>query len=248
VNRGGVVNRGGIPSGARGPKVLVIEDEESYRDSLRVLLGREGFVVTLAATGPDGVRAFERGGADVVLLDLMLPGLSGAGVFRAIRERSDVPIIMVTAKDDQVDKIIGLELGADDYVTKPYSGRELVARIRAVLRRTAPQPAEIEVEPERLTVSGLTLDPERLTLTRDGAATSLPPKEFALLYLLAANAGRVLTRQVIIDRVWGIDYYGDTKTLDVHIKRLRDRVEDESAEPTLIKTVRGVGYTLERTS
>jgi two-component system response regulator RegX3 len=235
-------------NGHKAPKVLVVEDEESYRDSLRVLLGREGFVVTLAATGLDGVRAFERFGADVVLLDLMLPGLSGAGVFRAIRERSDVPIIMVTAKDDQVDKIIGLELGADDYVTKPYSGRELVARIRAVLRRTAPQPAEIEVEPERLSVSGLTLDPERLTLARGGATTSLPPKEFALLYLLAANAGRVLTRQVIIDRVWGIDYYGDTKTLDVHIKRLRNRVEDEPSEPTLIKTVRGVGYTLERVS
>jgi two-component system response regulator RegX3 len=235
-------------SGAQGPRVLVIEDEESYRDSLRVLLGREGFIVTLAATGPDGVRAFERFGADVVLLDLMLPGLSGAGVFRAIRERSGVPVIMVTAKDDQVDKIIGLELGADDYVTKPYSGRELVARIRAVLRRTAPQPAEIEDEPERLTVSGLTLDPERLTLTRDGETISLPPKEFALLYLLAANAGRVLTRQVIIDRVWGIDYYGDTKTLDVHIKRLRSRVEDAPSEPTLIKTVRGVGYTLERAS
>jgi two-component system response regulator RegX3 len=234
-------------NGQSALKVLVIEDEESYRDSLRVLLGREGFVVTLAATGPDGVRAFERFGADVVLLDLMLPGLSGAGVFRAIRERSDVPVIMVTAKDDQVDKIIGLELGADDYVTKPYSGRELVARIRAVLRRTAIEPAEVEEEPERLTVSGLTLDPERLTLTRDGATTSLPPKEFALLYLLAANAGRVLTRQVIIDRVWGIDYFGDTKTLDVHIKRLRDRIEDESAEPTLIRTVRGVGYTLERT-
>ncbi len=235
-------------NGQKALKVLVIEDEESYRDSLRVLLGREGFVVTLAATGLDGVRAFERFGADVVLLDLMLPGLSGAGVFRAIRERSDVPIIMVTAKDDQVDKIIGLELGADDYVTKPYSGRELVARIRAVLRRTTPQPAEVEEEPQRLTVSGLTLDPERLTLTRDGATTSLPPKEFALLYLLAANAGRVLTRQVIIDRVWGIDYYGDTKTLDVHIKRIRNRVEDEPSEPTLITTVRGVGYTLERTS
>lgn len=242
------MNRDGVASAQKAPKVLVIEDEESYRDSLRVLLGREGFVVTLAATGPDGVRAFERFGADVVLLDLMLPGLSGAGVFRAIRERSGVPIIMVTAKDDQVDKIIGLELGADDYVTKPYSGRELVARIRAVLRRTATEPAEPEEEPQRLTVSGLTLDPERLTLARDDVTTSLPPKEFALLYLLATNAGRVLTRQVIIDRVWGIDYYGDTKTLDVHIKRLRSRIEDESAEPTLIKTVRGVGYTLERLS
>ena len=228
------------------PRVLVIEDEESYRDSLRVLLAREGFRVTLAATGPEGVAAFERGGADVVLLDLMLPGLSGTGVFKAIRERSDVPIIMVTAKDEQVDKIIGLELGADDYVTKPYSGRELVARIRSVLRRTTTLPSEATDEPEPLTVSGLTLDPERLTLVRDGATMSLPPKEFALLYLLASNAGRVLTRQTIIDRVWGIDYYGDTKTLDVHIKRLRGRLETDPAEPTLITTVRGVGYTLER--
>jgi two-component system response regulator RegX3 len=228
------------------PRVLVIEDEESYRDSLRVLLAREGFVVSLAATGPEGVRAFERRGADVVLLDLMLPGLSGTGVFKAIRERSDVPIIMVTAKDEQVDKIIGLELGADDYVTKPYSGRELVARIRSVLRRTAAPDAKPEIEPERLTVSGLTLDPERLTLAQGGETTSLPPKEFALLYLLAANAGRVLTRQTIIDRVWGLDYFGDTKTLDVHVKRLRSRIEPDPSEPTLLKTVRGVGYTLER--
>ncbi len=228
------------------PRVLVIEDEESYRDSLRVLLGREGFRVTLAATGPDGVRAFERGGADVVLLDLMLPGLSGAGVLKAIRERSDVPIIMVTAKDEQVDKIIGLELGADDYVTKPYSGRELVARIRSVLRRTTALPQEPDEEPEPLTVSGLTLDPERLTLSRGGETMSLPPKEFALLYLLASNAGRVLPRQTIIDRVWGIDYYGDTKTLDVHIKRLRSRIEADPSEPALIQTVRGVGYTLDR--
>jgi len=228
------------------PRVLVIEDEESYRDSLRVLLAREGFAVALAATGPEGVRAFERVGADVVLLDLMLPGLSGAGVFTAIRARSDVPIIMVTAKDDQVDKIIGLEMGADDYVTKPYSGRELIARIRAVLRRTASLSAEISDEPERLSVSGLTLDPERLTLTRNETTISLPPKEFALLYLLATNAGRVLPRQTIIDRVWGADYFGDTKTLDVHVKRLRSRIEADPSNPALLKTVRGVGYTLER--
>jgi len=228
------------------PHVLVIEDEESYRDSLRVLLGREGFRVTLAATGPEGVSAFERSGADVVLLDLMLPGLSGAGVFKAIRERSDVPVIMVTAKDEQVDKIIGLELGADDYVTKPYSGRELVARVRSVLRRTTAPPADLSAEPERLTVSGLTLDPERLTLERNGVVESLPPKEFALLHLLASNAGRVLPRQTIIDRVWGMDYFGDTKTLDVHIKRLRSRIEADPSEPALIKTVRGVGYTLDR--
>ncbi|MBN2176433.1 MAG: response regulator transcription factor [Demequinaceae bacterium] len=232
-------------NGSLGPRILVIEDEESYRDSLRVLLTREGFRVALAGTGPEGVAAFVRLGADVVLLDLMLPGLSGAGVFKKIREQSDVPIIMVTAKDDQVDKIIGLELGADDYVTKPYSGRELVARIRSVLRRTAAIPADLTSEPERLEVSGLTLDPERLMLTQGGKTSPIPPKEFALLYLLAANAGRVIPRQMIIERVWGVDYFGDTKTLDVHIKRLRDRIEADPAKPALIKTVRGVGYSLE---
>lgn len=226
-------------------RVLVVEDEESYRDSLTYLLGREGFDVVLAATGPQGVDAFVRDGADVVLLDLMLPGMSGAEVFRAIRERSDVPIIMVTAKDDQVDKIIGLELGADDYVTKPYSGRELVARIRAVLRRQQMGEAGIPDEPERLSVGGFLLDAERLSVSRGGETQSLPPKEFALLHLLAQNAGRVLPRQVIIDRVWGADYFGDTKTLDVHIKRLRGRIEDDPSQPALIQTVRGVGYTFE---
>jgi two-component system response regulator RegX3 len=226
-------------------RILVVEDEESYRDSLGFLLRREGFEVMLAETGPQGVAAFTRDGADIVLLDLMLPGLSGTEVFHAIRERSEVPIIMVTAKDDQVDKIIGLELGADDYITKPYSGRELVARIRAVLRRHANGMNAIPDEPVRLTVAGMTLDPERLTLTRSGTTESVPPKEFALLFLLAQNAGRVLPRQVIIDRVWGADYFGDTKTLDVHIKRLRSRIEASPAEPVIIQTVRGVGYSLE---
>jgi len=227
------------------PRILVIEDEESYRDSLNFLLAREGFVVTLADTGPSGVGAFFRHGADVVLLDLMLPGMSGTEVFQVIRERSDVPIIMVTAKDDQVDKIIGLELGADDYVTKPYSGRELVARIRSVLRRHGAGLTSIPDEPERLTVGPVTLDPERLMITVRGETMSLPPKEFALLYLLAHNAGRVLPRQVIIERVWGADYFGDTKTLDVHVKRLRGRIEADPSEPALIQTVRGVGYTFE---
>ena len=226
-------------------RVLVVEDEESYRDSLKYLLSREGFEVMLAATGPQGVEAFQRDGADVILLDLMLPGMSGQEVFRTIRERSDVPVIMVTAKDDQVDKIIGLELGADDYVTKPYSGRELVARIRGLLRRQVQAAQGIPDEPERVSVAGLTLDPERLTVTRGDDAMSLPPKEFALLHLLAQNAGRVLPRQVIIDRVWGADYFGDTKTLDVHIKRLRGRIEADPSEPQLIQTVRGVGYTFE---
>jgi len=226
-------------------RILVIEDEESYRDSLSFLLGREGFVVSLAETGPRGVEEFARRGADVVLLDLMLPGMSGAEVFKVLRERTDVPIIMVTAKDDQVDKIIGLELGADDYVTKPYSGRELVARIRAVLRRQAAGMSAIPDEPSRLTAGPLTLDAERLTVTKGDEVLSLPPKEFALLSLLAQNAGRVLPRHVIIERVWGADYFGDTKTLDVHIKRVRTRVEDDPANPVLIHTVRGVGYTFD---
>ncbi|MFW7413822.1 response regulator [Demequina sp. SO4-18] len=226
-------------------RVLVVDDEESYRDSLKYVLEREGFTVLLADTGPKAVEAFARDGADVVLLDLMLPGMSGSEVFRVIRERSDVPVIMVTAKDDQVDRIIGLELGADDYVTKPFSGRELVARVRAVLRRQLASAAGALDEPERLTVAGLTLDPERLTVTRDGEPQSLPPKEFALLHLLAQNAGRVLPRQVIIDRVWGADYFGDTKTLDVHIKRLRGRIEADPSQPEVIQTVRGVGYTFE---
>ena len=227
-------------------RILVIEDEESYRDSLSFLLGREGFVVSLAETGPRGVEEFARRGADVVLLDLMLPGMSGAEVFKVLRERTDVPIIMVTAKDDQVDKIIGLELGADDYVTKPYSGRELVARIRAVLRRQAAGMSAIPDEPSRLTAGPLTLDAERLTVTKGDEVLSLPPKEFALLSLLAQNAGRVLPRHVIIERVWGADYFGDTKTLDVHIKRVRTRVEDDPANPVLIHTVRGVGYVFAR--
>ncbi len=228
-----------------GERVLVIEDEESYRDSLAFLLGREGFEVSLAETGPRGVEEFARRGADVVLLDLMLPGMSGAEVFKVLRERADVPIIMVTAKDDQVDKIIGLELGADDYVTKPYSGRELVARIRAVLHRQAAGKSAIPDEPTRLSVGPITLDAERLTVVKDGETLALPPKEFALLNLLARNAGRVLPRHVIIERVWGADYFGDTKTLDVHVKRLRTRIEDDPSNPTMIQTVRGVGYTFE---
>ncbi len=225
--------------------VLIVEDEETYRDSLRFIFEREGFRVTLAANGREGIDAFERDGADIVLLDLMLPEVSGTDVFRAIRARSEVPVVMVTARDDQIDKIIGLELGADDYVTKPYSGRELVARVRNVLRRRAAIPTDVYEEPTRLTVAGFTLDPERLTVSKDGVAQSLPPKEFALLHLLASNAGRVLPRQVIIDRVWGADYFGDTKTLDVHIKRLRGRIEEEPSAPRHVQTVRGVGYTFE---
>jgi len=228
--------------------VLVVEDEETYRDTLKLIFEREGFRVTLAATGREGIDAFERAGADIVLLDLMLPEVSGTDVFRAIRAHSDVPVIMVTARDDQVDRIIGLELGADDYVTKPYSGRELVARVRNVLRRsavtaTADDAAIGEANP--LSVGGFTIDPERLTVTHDGHTQSLPPKEFALLHLLAVNAGRVLPRHVIIERVWGADYFGDTKTLDVHVKRLRGRIEPQPSSPRYVQTVRGVGYTFE---
>lgn len=226
-------------------RVLVIEDEESYRESLAFLLGREGFHVTLAADGRAGIDAFMRDGADIVLLDLMLPEVPGTEVFRVIREHSAVPIIMVTARDDQVDKIIGLELGADDYVTKPYSGRELVARIRNLLKRSTTATTDMFDDSARITVGAFTLDPERLTVQRDGATQSLPPKEFALLHLLVQNAGRVLPRQVIIDRVWGADYFGDTKTLDVHIKRIRTRIETEPGAPAHIITVRGVGYSFE---
>ena len=225
--------------------VLIVEDEESYRDSLRHIFEREGFRVTLAATGKQGIEAFERHGADIVLLDLMLPEVSGTEVFRTIRGHSAVPIIMVTARDDQIDRIIGLELGADDYVTKPYSGRELVARVRNILRRSVAVLDAVDSEPQVVSVAGFTIDPERLTVTREGTTQSLPPKEFALLHLLASNAGRVLPRHVIIERVWGADYFGDTKTLDVHIKRLRSRVEDEPAQPRFVQTVRGVGYTFE---
>lgn len=225
--------------------VLIVEDEESYRDSLRHIFEREGFRVTLAATGKQGIEAFERHGADIVLLDLMLPEVSGTEVFRTIRGHSAVPIIMVTARDDQIDRIIGLELGADDYVTKPYSGRELVARVRNILRRSVAVLDAVDSEPQVVSVAGFTIDPERLTVTREGTTQSLPPKEFALLHLLASNAGRVLPRHVIIERVWGADYFGDTKTLDVHIKRLRSRIEDEPAQPRFVQTVRGVGYTFE---
>ncbi len=223
-------------------KVLVVEDEESFSDALSYMLRREGFEVAVAATGPDALTEFDRGGADIVLLDLMLPGLSGTEVCRALRQRSTVPIIMLTAKDSEIDKVVGLELGADDYVTKPYSARELVARIRAVLRRLA--------EPEELT--GLTLeagpvrmDPERHVVTVDGEVRPLPLKEFDLLEILLRNAGRVLTRGQLIDRVWGADYVGDTKTLDVHVKRLRAKIEPDPATPRHLVTVRGLGYKFE---
>ena len=222
-------------------RVLVVEDEESYSDALAYMLRREGFEVSVAATGPDALAEFDRTGADIVLLDLMLPGLPGTEVCRQIRATSNVPVIMVSAKDDEVDKVVGLELGADDYVTKPYSPRELVARIRAVLRRgqdAEPTPATLESGPVRM-------DVERHTVTVGGSDTALPLKEFELLELLLRNSGRVLTRGQLIDRVWGTDYVGDTKTLDVHVKRLRAKIEPDPANPSYLLTVRGLGYKLE---
>jgi two-component system response regulator RegX3 len=223
-------------------KVLVVEDEESFSDALSYMLRREQYEVEVAADGHEALKTFERSGADIVLLDLMLPGLSGTEVCRELRSRSNVPIIMVTARDTEVDKVVGLELGADDYVTKPFSSRELVARIRAVLRRGA-EPEEllfnvIEAGPVRM-------DVERHVVTVDSTQVALPLKEFDLLELLLRNAGRVLTRGQLIDRVWGADYVGDTKTLDVHVKRLRAKIEPDPANPKYLVTVRGLGYKFE---
>jgi two-component system, OmpR family, response regulator RegX3 len=225
-------------------KILVVEDEESFSEALAYLLGREGFDVTVADSGPKAIEEFDRVGADLVLLDLMLPGLSGTEVCKQLRQRSDVPIIMLTAKDSEVDKVVGLELGADDYVTKPYSSRELVARIRAVLRRNADL-GEGEVASGTLTVGPVRLDTERHVIAINGATVQFPLKEFELLEYLMRNCDRVLTRTQIIDRVWGSDYVGDTKTLDVHIKRLRAKIEVDPANPVYIQTVRGLGYKME---
>jgi two-component system response regulator RegX3 len=224
-------------------RVLVVEDEESFSDALSYMLRREGFDAVVAGTGPDALAEFDRGGADIVLLDLMLPGLPGTEVCRALRARSSVPIIMLTAKDAEIDKVVGLELGADDYVTKPYSARELVARIRAVLRRRGdaaePQPeGALEAGPVRM-------DVDRHVVEVDGEVVAMPLKEFDLLEFLLRNTGRVLTRHQLIDRVWGADYVGDTKTLDVHVKRLRAKLEPDPANPKYLLTVRGLGYKLE---
>ena len=223
-------------------RVLVVEDEESISDPLSYLLKQEGFEVAIAANGNEALAEFDRGGADIVLLDLMLPGLSGTEVCRALRAKSSVPVIMLTARDSEIDKVVGLELGADDYVTKPFSSRELVARIRAVLRRGSEGdelvPGTIEAGPVRM-------DVERHVVTVGGRPAPMPLKEFDLLELLLRNAGRVLTRMQLIDRVWGSDYVGDTKTLDVHVKRLRAKVEPDPANPRYLVTVRGLGYKFE---
>jgi len=223
-------------------RVLVVEDEESISDPLAYLLRQEGFEVAVAANGPDGLSEFDRGGADIVLLDLMLPGLPGTEVCRSLRARSTVPVIMLTARDSEVDKVVGLELGADDYVTKPFSSRELVARVRAVLRRRG-EPEELQ--PAALEAGPVRMDVERHVVTARGEPISLPLKEFELLEMLLRNAGRVLTRGQLIDRVWGADYVGDTKTLDVHVKRLRAKLEPDPGNPVHLVTVRGLGYKFE---
>ncbi|HEY3869564.1 MAG TPA: response regulator transcription factor [Actinocrinis sp.] len=223
-------------------RVLVVEDEDSFSDPLSYMLRNEGFEVAVAPTGPEALEEFDRHGADLVLLDLMLPGLPGTEVCRQLRNRSAVPVIMLTAKDGEIDKVVGLELGADDYVTKPFSSRELVARIRAVLRRHGqaeePDDAALEAGPVRM-------DVERHTVSVSGRGVQLPLKEFELLEMLLRNAGRVLTRMQLIDRVWGADYVGDTKTLDVHVKRLRAKIEPDPAVPRYLVTVRGLGYKFE---
>lgn len=225
-------------------KILVVEDEKSFSEPLSFLLGKEGYNVEVAESGTDAVAKFNKNGADLILLDLMLPGISGTDVCKEIRSHSMVPIIMLTAKDDEVDTVIGLELGADDYVTKPYSSRELLARIKAVLRRKGDFQLE-EGESTTVQVGEIKLDSDRHIVSFKGENVALPLKEFELLEFLMRNAGRVLTRIQIIDRIWGNDYVGDTKTLDVHIKRLRSKLEADPANPELIQTVRGLGYKME---
>ena len=225
-------------------KVLIVEDEKSFSEPLAFLMGKEGYAVDVASDGNEALAKFDKSGADLILLDLMLPGIPGTEVCRQIRTKSNVPIIMLTAKDDEVDKVVGLELGADDYVTKPYSSRELLARVRAVLRRGSDFAAE-EGLGSQVQVGQIKLDAESHLVTFNGEQISLPLKEFELLEFLMRNAGRVLTRVQLIDRIWGSDYVGDTKTLDVHIKRLRSKFEKDQANPELIQTIRGLGYKME---
>ena len=226
-------------------KILIIEDEASFSEALSFLLQKEGYSINIADNGKDGIEQFKSQDFDLVLLDLMIPEMSGIEVCRAIRSTSQVPIIMLTAKDSEIDKVVGLELGADDYVTKPYSSRELVARIKAVLRRGSIEPDSLSDNSGVHEVAGIRMDTERHQVSVNGKQIALPLKEFELLEFLLRNAGRVLTRGQLIDRVWGGDYYGDTKTLDVHIKRLRSKIESDPANPVLIQTIRGLGYKFE---
>ena len=233
---------------ANMPVVLLVEDEESFVDALLIGLKREGFRVEVARDGFEALDRFDIVKPDIVLLDVMLPRISGIDVCRQLRKRTQVPIIMVTAKGAEIDTVVGLEVGADDYVTKPYRIRELVARMRAVLRRNslAAEPSA-DLSRDSIVVGKIALDPDEHVVTIDGQLINLPLKEFELLHILLANAGRVLPRETLIDRVWGSDYVGDTKTLDVHIKRLRSKIEDDPAMPTRIVTIRGLGYKYERT-
>jgi two-component system response regulator RegX3 len=226
-------------------KILIVEDESSFSEAISFLLGKEGFETDVAENGRIALELFKASAYDLVLLDLMIPEVSGIEVCRAIRTTSMVPIIMLTAKDSEVDKVVGLELGADDYVTKPYSSRELVARIRAVLRRGSTESIDADSNSAIQVAGNIRMDVERHQVTVNGTLINLPLKEFELLEFLMRNAGRVLTRGQLIDRVWGGDYYGDTKTLDVHIKRLRSKIEEDPANPQLIQTIRGLGYKFE---
>ena len=223
-------------------RVLVVEDEDSFSDALSFMLRREGYEVFVATDGNAAISEFDKHGPDLVLLDLMLPGISGTEVCRVIRGKSSVPIIMLTAKDGEVDKVVGLELGADDYVTKPFSSRELLARVRAVLRRLGDSE---ELLPPTIEAGSVRIDIERHVVSVRGENITMPLKEFDLLEFLVRNSGRVLTRNQLIDRVWGADYVGDTKTLDVHIKRLRAKIEIDPSNPLHINTVRGLGYKFE---
>jgi len=222
-------------------KILVVEDEESFREGVSFILSKEGYEVIDAADGNDAIIKFEREGADLVLLDVMLPGLSGLEVCKKLRTLTKVPIIMLTAKDTELDKVLGLEIGADDYITKPFSSRELLARVKAILRRTG----SVDVKSAIMEIGPVRVDTERHTVSVEGLNQSLPLKEFDLLVYLMQNAGRVLTRTQLIDRIWGSDYFGDTKTLDVHVKRLRSRIEKDAANPKFIQTIRGLGYKFE---
>ncbi len=219
-------------------KILVIEDEDSIRESLAFLLTKEGYQVEAVSSGTEAIDQFEKFNPDLILLDIMLPGLSGVEITKKIRQTSQTPIIMLTAKDTELDKVLGLEIGADDYVTKPFSGRELLARIKALLRRSN-EPTNLEAA---LKVGPIEIDQERHQVFIRGEETSMPLKEFELLLYLAQNSGRVLTRNQLIDRIWGSDYFGDTKTLDVHMKRIRSKIEKDPANPKYLQTVRGVGY------
>lgn len=225
-------------------KILIVEDESSFSEALAFLLGKEGFDTVVAEDGRQALDIYGREGADLILLDLMIPEVSGVEVCRTIRTTSQVPIIMLTAKDAEIDKVVGLELGADDYVTKPYSSRELIARIKAVMRRGVLEESSL-LEQDLMEVGPVRLNIGKHQVSVKGIPVSLPLKEFELLEFLMRNSGRVLTRSQLIDRVWGGDYYGDTKTLDVHIKRLRAKIEDDPANPVLIQTIRGLGYKLE---